>query len=1166
MRLSKNHPRIKTIRTAAATALLALLPAVAGAQKTFIPETVPTEPPDPEVERRSFKVADGFEVNLWAADPMIAKPIQINWDAQGRMWVASSAMYPQIKPGEAPSDQVVVLEDTDDDGKADKSTVFADGLLIPTGVEPGDGGAYVANSTELIHLKDTDGDLKADERRIMLTGFGTEDTHHIIHTFRWGLDGRMYINQSIYIHSHVETPHGVKRLMGSGIWRYRPETVEFDVFGRGMVNPWGHAFDRWGQSFATDGAGGDGIYYAFPGAAYQTAKSWTGTQDMERVLTGMNPGSPKYCGLEIVSGRHLPDDWQYNAVTNDFRANRVVRYQLVDENGTFVSKQMPDVITSTDVAFRPIDVKMGPDGAIYIADWYNPIINHGEVDFRDPRRDKAHGRIWRVSAKGRATLPKPKLVGAPVADVLEQLKSPEGWTRHQAKLVLRSLGAKEVVPALGAWLKKLDRKDANYEHQRVEALWAYQTLDTPEPELLNALLRSKTPQARAAATRVVPDWASRLPNPLELLAVQAVDENTRVRIEAVRSLARIPLPQAFEIAMTALDNRPEGPIDPHLEYALWTTANEMKSVWMPAFQSGRLRFNENPEHLAYALQAVKSPEALGALVRQLRAGQIPPAARADVFELIASVGGPGEAGAVFEIATADNADPATTASALSALDRGIRMRNVQPADADAGRLGRLVTSADENVRAAAMRLAGAWRAADVRGELMKAAEASDTPPVVRQSAIGALADWGPESAGFLRKLDAEDRPFAVRAMAVVGLAQLDLDDAASRGAELLATAPADADPAVLMAAFLQREGGGEALGAALKDKKVNADVAKLGLRYVNATGRDNPALTQPLREAAGLGTGTAVMTPDQLAATMREVQEKGDAARGELVFRRSDTSCFQCHGIGGAGGQLAPDLRAIGASSPLDYLIESITDPNKAIKDGYQSVVIATKKGEVFSGIKVAEDDKQVILRDALNDRIVIARDSVRRERAGGSLMPVGLHDTLTRGEFLDLVRFMSELGKPGKYGPDPAPLVRRWRVLDPKATERLAADPAALLSPEASRALPWVPAYSMVSGVLPADALAAKGQIVAFAQAGLDVTAPGVIGLHVGDPAGVSLWVNGKPVEVTRDVVEVELPRGVHTLTFKLDLAQRGADQGLRLEVRDVPGSAGHAQPLAGR
>ncbi|HEY2158722.1 MAG TPA: PVC-type heme-binding CxxCH protein, partial [Isosphaeraceae bacterium] len=274
-------------------------------------KTIP--PTDPEIERKSFQVADGFEVNLFAADPVLAKPIQINFDARGRLWVASSEVYPQIEPGQKANDKVVVLEDVNGDGKADKTSIFADGLLIPTGVEPGDGGAYVANSTELLHLRDLDGDGKADTRRIVLSGFGTEDTHHILHTLRWGWDGQLYMNQSIYIHSHIETPHGVKRLGGGGIWEFRPETMELDVFMRGLINPWGHHADRWGQSFATDGAGGEGINYCLPGAYYFTAP------DAVRVLPGLNPGSPKDCGLEVVSGRHLPDAWQGNLLTNDFR-------------------------------------------------------------------------------------------------------------------------------------------------------------------------------------------------------------------------------------------------------------------------------------------------------------------------------------------------------------------------------------------------------------------------------------------------------------------------------------------------------------------------------------------------------------------------------------------------------------------------------------------------------------------------------------------------------------------------------------------------------------------------------------------------------------------------------------------------------------------------------
>src|SRR5262245_13669516 len=234
--------------------LLVFLPVVAFAQANAkVPD------PDPDLERKSFIVCDGFEVNLFAADPLLAKPIQMNFDPQGRLWVASSEVYPQIKPGETANDKIIVLEDSDHDGKADKTTVFADGLLIPTGVEPGDGGAYVANSTALVHPTATKPGGKAARKRILLSGFGTEDAHHIIHTFRWGPDCRLYFTQSIYIHSHIETPHGVKRLNAGGIWRFNPDKTELDIFCRGWVNSWGHAFDKYGRSLATDGANGEGI-------------------------------------------------------------------------------------------------------------------------------------------------------------------------------------------------------------------------------------------------------------------------------------------------------------------------------------------------------------------------------------------------------------------------------------------------------------------------------------------------------------------------------------------------------------------------------------------------------------------------------------------------------------------------------------------------------------------------------------------------------------------------------------------------------------------------------------------------------------------------------------------------------------------------------------------
>ena len=463
--------------------------------------------PDPEIERKSFQLADGFEVNLFAADPILAKPIQMNFDARGRLWVVSSEVYPQIEPGQSANDKVLILEDRDGDGRAEKTHVFADGLLIPTGVEPGDGGVYVANSTELLHLLDTDGDGKADRRRVVLSGFGTEDTHHILHTLRWGHDGMLYFSQSTYIHSHIETPHDVRRLNGGGIWQFRPETMQLEIFIRGLINPWGTHFDRYGQGFSTDGAGFEGVNYLVPGAAYAWAIG------VPRVFKGLNLGSPKYCGLEIASGRHLPDGWQGNLITNDFRANRVCRFVLTDDGAGFALREQPELIKTRHPAFRPIDVKMGPDGAIYIADWYNPIIQHGEVDFRDPRRDHTHGRIWRVTAKGRPLVDRPKLADATVAALLEALKAPEDWTRHQAKRVLKERGSGAVEPEWAAWVARLDPADKEVEHHRLEALWTYQTINVVEPKLLAAVLKSSDARARAAATRVAGLWEDRLSDP-----------------------------------------------------------------------------------------------------------------------------------------------------------------------------------------------------------------------------------------------------------------------------------------------------------------------------------------------------------------------------------------------------------------------------------------------------------------------------------------------------------------------------------------------------------------------------------------------------------------------------------------------------------------------------
>ncbi|HWF18381.1 MAG TPA: PVC-type heme-binding CxxCH protein, partial [Verrucomicrobiae bacterium] len=328
-------------------------------RKSFVAETSKPTKAQTEVASTAkpleplpnFDVAPGFEVSLYAESPMLAKPTQMNFDPSGRLWVASSSVYPQIKPGQVADDKIIVLEDTKGIGKVDKSTVFVDGLMIPTGVEPGDGGVYVGQGTQLLFFKDTHGTGKADEKRIVLSGFGTEDTHHLVHTLRWGYDGQLYFDQSIYIHSHFETPNGVERLNSGGIWHLRPQTMQLGIFLRGFCNPWGHEFDKYGQSFVTDGAGGQGVSWGIPGATYFTYA------DMRRELQSISPGSyPKFCSLELIRSKQFPDDWQGNAITCDFRAHRVVRFAMDEKDSGYATREMPDLLRTTNVTFRPIDV------------------------------------------------------------------------------------------------------------------------------------------------------------------------------------------------------------------------------------------------------------------------------------------------------------------------------------------------------------------------------------------------------------------------------------------------------------------------------------------------------------------------------------------------------------------------------------------------------------------------------------------------------------------------------------------------------------------------------------------------------------------------------------------------------------------------------------------
>ncbi|MBL9203386.1 MAG: c-type cytochrome [Opitutaceae bacterium] len=1067
-----------------------------------------------------FEIADGLEVTLWAENPLLNKPIQMNWDARGRLWVASSELYPQIEPGQAATDKIIVLEDTTGAGRADKATVFADGLLIPTGVAPGDGGVYVAQSTELLHFRDLDGDGRADERRAVLRGFGTEDTHHNLHTLRWDPTGRLQMAQSVYTRTDAETPHGVVRLKAGGIFRLDPRNQKMEILYRGWVNAWGNQFDDFGQSFVTDGAGFQGVSWGVLGATYRTLAP------ARRELDSISPGRyPKFCGLEVVRSTLFPADWQGDFVTADFRAHRIVRFKASEQAAGYVTKEMPDVLRTTANSFRPIDLRMGPDGALYIADWSNPIIQHGEVDFRDTRRDKAHGRIWRVAPKGRPALAKVDLTRLGNRDLFARVLSANGYDVEQARRVLAERGAAKVLPDLAAWTATLGTDES----KRLRALWLHESLDRAPAALTNSLLTAQDPRVRAAAIPALP-VAGALPTLEKLVA----DAHPRVRVAALRALGRQNSARAAELALGVL----ERPMDPFLDYALWLTINDLAGPWLAAVKSGQWKIAGREKQLEFGLKAVEPAQASDVLGQLLATQGLPRDGSGPWIELIGSAGGPPELRLLFDHVTRGELSEAATTRALTALAEAARLRAAKPTGALGG-LEALLKSPNSAHRRGAVTLAGAWKLAAARAPLVAIAGAETTSAADRRAAFAALREiGGAETIAALKNLMAPETAFPVRREAVLTLAALELPTALP-GIVALFQAMPELDAAANWRALLAIRGVSGRLVAELPKVTIPRAIALAGLRPARE-GTQHQALVPVLLKAAGLSTADVQLSAADLQALAQEAIAKGDARRGEHLYRRAELACVACHAIGGAGGKIGPDLTSIGASAPPDYLVEAILYPSAKIKEGYHSVTLATRAGEERSGMITRETATEIVLRDATDKEVSIATKDIARRTSAGSLMPAGLIDSLLPEERLDLFKFLMQLGKPGEFDAAKGGVARAWQLyLVVSQNMHIGIEPVTRGDLTLAG---WVPVTSLANGALPREAseiaFPNRGNTRGlFAATQFDAAKAGAVKLALaGEIKGA--WLNGTLVPTPAGTVTVNAKAGRNVLVLRIDEA----------------------------
>ncbi len=524
-----------------------------------------------------MKVAPGLKVNLFASEEMwkeLGNPVQMAWDSKGRLWVAVWPTYPHWKPKNPMNDKILILEDTNKDGKADKMTVFADDLHNPTGFDFYDGGVIVAQAPDLMYLKDTDGDGKADVRKRILHGLDSADTHHTSNSFVTDGGGSIYFQEGTFHHTQVESPHGpVRRCANGGVFRYEPRTQKFDVYVTfGFANPHGHVFDRWGQDIVVDGTGSN------PYQASLFSSNLPFPQKHNRPPQVYQQRTRPCPGMEYLSSDMFPADYQGNLIVgNVIGFQGLLRYKISDKGAALVGEELEPIISSTDPNFRPSDIKMGPDGGIYFIDWHNPIIGHMQHNLRDPSRDTEHGRIYRVTYEGGAQQ-FPNIAEMTIGQLLEQLKNGVDLVRMAARKELASRPTAEVIAVAESWAENLTEA-----HDLLEALWLFQSHDVVNAKLLNRVLNSNNYKARAAATRVLIAWRERLVDPLATLRKLAADPEARVRLEAVRASSFFASTDAIEIPIIAGAQ----PADPLVDFMRAEVLRVLEPAYKEALASGK---------------------------------------------------------------------------------------------------------------------------------------------------------------------------------------------------------------------------------------------------------------------------------------------------------------------------------------------------------------------------------------------------------------------------------------------------------------------------------------------------------------------------------------------------------------------------------------------------
>ncbi|MEM8955835.1 MAG: PVC-type heme-binding CxxCH protein [Verrucomicrobiota bacterium] len=494
-----------------------------------------------------FTLPEGYEVSVFATEqefPLLQNPAQMLFDNEGRLWVTVVPSYPHYKPGdELPNDKLLIYEDTDGDGRADKETVFADNLHVPIGFQFAPEGVYISEEPYLTLHKDTNGDGKSDTKEYILDGFDPHDTHHAISAFDTDYGGGIFMCEGRFLHSQVETPWGPQRMTDGGAWRFDPKSWKVDRFLQTDVsNPWGVTHDEFGQNFLNDASGGN-QYWMLPLSVKVPHAHEIDKVEKFNYEHHIRPSS----GSEFLHSRHFPDEVQGDYLyCNSIGFLGIKQYQTFEDGIAIKGKWRQDLIQSSDGNCRPADLELAPDGSLYFIDWHNALIGHMQHSARDPMRNNQYGRIYRITYPERPLVDPPEIAGADIETLFENFKLPELQARKRSHAELRGRDAAEVIE----YAHQFAEENGDDERLVLEALWTTWGHHQPSIPLLEKCLNSSDHRIRSAAIRVVRHCNHILENPIQYYLVAAEDEHPRVRLEALAAASWLGGDEGAEVLLT----------------------------------------------------------------------------------------------------------------------------------------------------------------------------------------------------------------------------------------------------------------------------------------------------------------------------------------------------------------------------------------------------------------------------------------------------------------------------------------------------------------------------------------------------------------------------------------------------------------------------------------